>query len=170
MMARVAQYEFASGARFQAGAKADDANAVGNRLEELRQKFKGELTPKDVVEDARSHNSPLHTYFEWNDSAAAEQYRLQQARALIRAVVAVVVNEEEPAKRVQAFVHVPEAGAPHYRRVDHAMSQERTRDMVLRQAFREFRAWQKRYEDIAELAELFEAGRALFERNPSLRE
>jgi hypothetical protein len=167
---RIAKYEFADGARLQSGAKVEDADAVGTHLEMLRQKFKGELTPKDVIDDARGHNSPLHTFFEWNDGKAAEQYRLQQARGLIRAVVAVVVSAGTPAQRVQAFVHIPEGGTPHYRSVDHAMSQERTRDMVLQQAFREFRAWQKRYEHLAELADLFTAGTKLLERIPSLKE
>lgn len=167
---RVARYEFAEGARLHSGAKAEDADAVGHRLEALREQYKGELTPADVVADARSRNSPLHCFFEWSDTKAADAYRLQQARGLIRAVVAVVVSAGTPAQRMQAFVHVNDPGAPHYRSVDHAMSQERTRDMVLMQAFKEFRAWQKRYEHLAELADLFTAGTKLLERLPQLRE
>lgn len=167
---KIAKYEFADGARLQPGAKAEDADAVGQHLEMLRQKFKGELTPGDVVSDAKNHNSPLHSFFEWSDTEAAQQFRLQQARGLIRAVVAVVVSAGTPAQRVQAFVHIPESGAPHYRATDHAMSQERTRDMVLRQAFREFRAWQKRYEHLEELADLFKAGSQVLERIPQFKE
>lgn len=167
---KIAKYEFAEGARLQSGANIDDANAVGTHLEMLREKFKGELTPADVIADAKSHNSPLHSFFEWSDTKAAEQYRLQQARGLIRAVVAVVVSAGVPAQRMQAFVHIAEAGTPHYRSVDHAMSSERTREMVLRQAFKEFRAWQKRYEHLEELADLFKAGTEMLERIPQLRD
>lgn len=167
---KIAKYEISETARLQSGAKIEDANAVGQRLEELRVKFKGELTPADVVDDAKSKNSPLHSFFEWSDTAAAQQYRLQQARGLIRAVVAVVTSKEEPAKRMQAFVHVPESGAPHYRATDHALASERTREMILRQAYREFRAWQKRYEHLEELSDLFKVGSELLERNPALRE
>jgi hypothetical protein len=167
---RIAKYEFAEGARLQPGAKADDADAIGQHLETLRVKYKGELTPADVVADAKGHNSPLHSFFEWSDSEAAQQYRLQQARGLIRAVVAVIVSDDAPAKRTQAFVHIADPGAPHYRAVDQAMSSERTREMVLRQAFKEFRAWQKRYEHLEELADLFKAGTNLVERIPQLRD
>lgn len=167
---KIAKYEFAEGARLHPGAKEDAADAVGQHLEGLRERFKGELTPKDVVDDARNHNSPLHPFFEWSDTKAAEQYRLQQARGLIRAVVAVVTSPGTPAQRVQAFVHIPEGGTPHYRATDHAMSQERTREMVLRQAFKEFRAWQKRYEHLEELADLFKAGSKVLERIPKLKE
>lgn len=167
---QIAQYEFKPDCRLQAGAKLDDANAVGQHLELLRQKFKGELTPADVVADARNHNSPLHSFFEWSDSEAAEQWRLQQARGLIRAVVAVVVDNQEPAKRIQAFVHVPDSEAPHYRATDHAMSQEQTREMILRQAWKEYRSWKKRYEHLEELADLFKAEGKVLKRIPQLRE
>lgn len=167
---QIAKYEFAEGARLQSGAKTEDADAVGQHLEMLRTKFKGELTPKDVVEDARSNNSPLHTFFEWDDSAAAEQYRLQQARGLIRAVVAVITNDNEPAKRMQAFVHVPESGAPHYRATDIAMSQERTREMILRQAWKEYQAWKKRYQHLEELGDMFKAENKVLKRIPLLRD
>jgi hypothetical protein len=167
---QIAKYEFTEGCRLQAGAKLDDADAVGQHLEMLREKCKGELTPADVVSDARNHNSPLHSFFEWDESAAAEQWRLQQARGLIRAVVAVIVDNEQPARRMQAFVHVPESGAPHYRATDHAMSQERTRDMILRQAWKEYRSWKKRYEHLEELADLFKAEDKVLKRVPQLRE
>lgn len=39
-----------------------------------------EITPEQVLEKARDEQSELHKCFEWNDSIAAEKYRLQQAR------------------------------------------------------------------------------------------
>lgn len=51
-------FEFAEGSRLKPGA-VQDAKAVGDHLEMLRKQFKGELTPKDVVDDARHDNSPL---------------------------------------------------------------------------------------------------------------
>lgn len=152
---RIGGYEFTDGARFQAGAKGD-AKAVGEHLELLRQQFKGELTPKDVLDDARHDNSPLHTFFEWNDGEAAEAYRLQQARGLIRSVVAIYVREDAPAVRTRAYVHVPEPSAPHYRDAGHAMQQTKTRQMVLTRAWSELAAWRKRYKDLKEFSDLFD--------------
>ncbi|MFC2252507.1 hypothetical protein ACETRX_22920 [Labrys portucalensis] len=153
---RIAAFEFAEGARFQAGAT-QDANVVGHHIELLRQQYQGELTPEDVVNDARNNNSPLHSFFEWNDGAAAEQYRLQQARGLIRAVVAVYVRDDKPAARMRAYVHIPEKGSPHYRETSHAMSQQDTRDIVLQRAWKEFQEWKRRYQDLAEFANIFTA-------------
>jgi hypothetical protein len=151
---KIGAYEFAENSRFQSGAVLN-AGEVGKHLELLRQQAKGELTPKDVVDDARNHNSPLHSFFEWNDGDAAEQWRLQQARGLIRSVVAIYVDDTQPAVRTRAYVHINEPEAPHYRDASHAMTQKKTRDMVLQRAWRELQAWRKRYQDLKELAGVF---------------
>lgn len=154
---RVGGYEFADGARFQPGARIDDPKLVGEHIDFLRKQQKGELTPQDVLADAKNPNSPLHSFFEWSDTAAAEQYRLQQARGLIRAVVAVYVSDDKPAVRTRAYVHIPEPSAPHYRSADQAMSTKKTRDLVLQRAWREFQQWKARYKDLKEFSTLFEA-------------
>lgn len=60
--------------------------AIEERLERIRLRNNGVLTPEAVVADAASKSSPLHSEFEWNDKRAAHQYRLDQARELIRKV------------------------------------------------------------------------------------
>lgn len=153
---KIARFEFADGARFQSGEHAD-AEVVGARIEELRKKLKGEITPQDVVDDARKAKSPLHSFFEWDDSSAAEAYRLQQARGLIRSVVAIYTHPDRPATKARAYVHISESGTPHYRELSHAMSQAGTRDMVLQTAWRELSGWRQRYRDLREFAEVFDA-------------
>lgn len=152
---RIGSFEFAEGARFQAGAN-KDAKAVGAHLELLRKQCKGELTPEDVVADAKHDNSPLHSFFEWDDTAAAHKHRLAQARGLIRAVVAVYVSDDKPAVRQKAYVHINEPDAPHYRESGHAMSQRKTRQLVLQRAWRELQDWKRRYKDLREFSELFD--------------
>lgn len=152
---KIAGFEFSEGSRFQPGAHAD-AKAVGEHLEFLRQQCKGELTPKDVLDDARNDNSPLHSFFEWSDSEAAEAFRLQQARGLIRSVVAIYTSADKPALRTKMFVHVPEAGTPHYRETSHAMSQTKTRTLVLQRAWNELQSWRRRYADLKEFADLID--------------
>lgn len=152
---RIAGYEFSDGARFQPGAtKTSDPNTVGQHLNFLREQCKGELTPPDVVKDARNPNSPLHPFFEWDDSEAAEQYRLQQARGLIRAVVAIYRSDDKPDRKMKAYVHVREPGANHYRETQHALSLSKTREAVLRRAWEELMAWKRRYKDLEEFAQL----------------
>ena len=46
----------------------------------------GVLTCEAVVREARAKSSPLHGYFTWDDSRAAERYRLIEAGRLIATV------------------------------------------------------------------------------------
>jgi hypothetical protein len=41
------------------------------------------ITVDDVLADALNDESPLHSYFEWDDAAAGEKYRRVQAYSLI---------------------------------------------------------------------------------------
>ena len=65
----------------------------------------GVLTPSAVVESARDEGSPLHDKFEWDDGVAAEAWRLEQARRLIRTVKVVVETTERTLKTVQYVRH-----------------------------------------------------------------
>jgi hypothetical protein len=61
-----------------------------------------------VVEAARDPNSPLHSAFTWDDAEAAEQYRLAQARVLLRRV-RVEIETGTRLIRVPYFTRDPEA-------------------------------------------------------------
>lgn len=82
-----------------------DPQVVGETLECIREK-RGRLTARDVVEEARPEGHTLHRYFEWDDNKAAENYRADQARHLIRSVVVIEAPDVGEVKPVRAFVHV----------------------------------------------------------------
>lgn len=151
------EYAWRDGARLQKGARVP-AQAVGERLERLRAGAGGELVPEAVVEDARDPASPLHSLFEWDDAEAAHQHRLSQARAMIRAVVVRYRAEPEDGPRsIVAFVNVKEGDRQYYTSVAAAMSDPGRRAIVLRQAWEDFQALRKRYQNLAEFAALFAA-------------
>ncbi len=55
--------------------------------EEIREELlylrdKGKLTPEDAVRRARRSSNPMHSEFEWDDTVAGHQHRLDQARHL----------------------------------------------------------------------------------------
>jgi len=68
------------------------------------------LTPETVVEAARDPRSPLHSQFEWDDEAAGEAYRIQQARALIKRVRVDVVRADQTVIHAPVFVRAPSGG------------------------------------------------------------
>ena len=81
----------------------DEAAAELKRMEDKR----GRLTPQEIVEAARPEDSILHGCFEWDDGKAAEAWRLEQARELIRRVKIEVVVEERTIRTV-AYVRDPD--------------------------------------------------------------
>jgi hypothetical protein len=84
----------------------DTAKIEAIRVELHKLDKKGELTPNAVVDAARDIESPMHSWFQWDDAEAAHSYRLDQARALIRRVTVVVTNEIHSI--VPIFVRNPE--------------------------------------------------------------
>ncbi len=74
-------------------------------LTQIAKRNGGRLMVDDVLAEAKSGSSPLHRHFEWDDTEAAEQYRRQQARALIQRCRIQLV-ETEPVQ-IRAFVSLP---------------------------------------------------------------
>src|SRR3990167_2956704 len=62
------------------------------------------LIPEAVVKRAENPKSPLHEYFEWNDTAAAQAYRIIQAGELIRSCK-LIVHKGEIGYQLPAWVH-----------------------------------------------------------------
>ena len=81
------------------GANADVTDALATLY-----RRHGRLRDHDVVETARDRASVLHGLFEWDDAAAAEKYRLEQAQGLIRRVRVQIVAGEKRVVRVRAYV------------------------------------------------------------------
>ena len=64
----------------------------------------GVLNPESVVDAARNPNSSMHGQFNWDDSEAAHQYRISQARALIKRVKVNVIRADDAVVRVSSFI------------------------------------------------------------------
>lgn len=68
----------------------------------------GKLTPANVVKAGEDPTSPLHGFFTWDDEAAAEKHRLNEARDLIRAVK-IRVEYTDRMVTAPCYVHDPRA-------------------------------------------------------------
>jgi len=107
--------------------KLNDYAAVLRELE-----TSGELTPEGVVEHARSEDSPIHHLFEWDDDRAAHQYRIEQARELIRSVRVTVTVNERPIT-VPNYVRDPSkaGGEQGYKAVSTISDDDQKRDTLM---------------------------------------
>jgi hypothetical protein len=134
---------------------------VRDVLLDLREQEGGLLKPRSVVEAARDENSPLHHFFEWDDGAAAEAFRLVQAEGLIRRVKIAIVREGRGGRDLSLSVTREYQSRPSmrsigYESVQDIMSDPDKKQEMLDQAFRELTAFEKRYRDLEELSSLFE--------------
>lgn len=81
-----------------------DADIIGPELERISEQ--GKATPKEIVDQARPEDSPLHPYFNWNDDSAAEAYRRWQARQLSRSIIIEVATDKGRSLDAPAFYSV----------------------------------------------------------------
>ena len=131
-------------------------NRVKAELDKLA--VDGKLTAQAVVDAAREESSPLHGYFEWDDNKAANEYRLLQARKLIRVVVQPCEPlDNQPMHVYQSLVTdrvVPGGG---YRTTEAILSTEAWRNTLLEQAKRELVGVRNKYASLTELAKVWTA-------------
>lgn len=131
------------------------AEIAGAELERIRNANDGKLIQAHVIDAARSNNSPLHSCFEWDNTKAAHQWRLEQAGQLIRSLVVIVEQEnEEKSPPLRAFVNVTKDEERAYTSLAHAMSDDELRQQLINQAWTELRAWKQRYGELKEFAKL----------------
>jgi hypothetical protein len=113
-----------------------------------------EITPENVLERARDEKSELHKCFEWDDSVAAEKYRLTQARMLIQLFV-VKSDDEERTYHPRIFQVTSERNK--YERATFFIRNPDEYSVLLGRAKKELHDFQTRYKEIAELETVNEA-------------
>lgn len=160
-------YKAAEGSRLSD----EQAQQYGERIELINEKNNGIVTPADVLNDARSKKSPLHNFFDWDDTKAAEKWRGQQASYLLR-TIHVVVKDNGEGEEVRAFYNVnvipqgQEDRVRAYVTLPRVLSEADLRQQVVAQALRQLRAWQEKYKRYKEFADVF---RAIEEADKQLR-
>jgi len=131
------------------------AAAAGAELDRLRRA--GPVTPAAVVDAARDPDSPLHPAFCWDDTAAAEAYRRDQARTLLHSIrVTVAGGAGGPPQVVYLSVSTREEGRA-YLPAAEVMSDVEYRRQAVAEAWAALEGWRRRHAHLTELAGVFEA-------------
>lgn len=115
------------------------------------------ITPEVVVTEAQDPTSPLHQHFTWDDTEAAEKYRLAEAQALIRRYKIVVHKSPDEKVRVRAFSNVPDGDGSKYVPTEEAMADPARRQFVFEQATKELAQLRRKYEALIEFDEVLKA-------------
>ena len=135
-------------------------------LKRIAKQSGGVIKPESVVDAARPESSPLHSRFTWDDTEAAEQYRLWQARTLIRTQIKYI-EVEGKATPFRVFVSLTpdrEEESGGYRVTANVLNDKDMRAQMLRDAMDEMRRFEAKYAGLKELAELFAASRKVREQ------
>lgn len=117
-------YEFKESCHF-----GGDPQAVGEKLHSLR-KSRGQLTPTEVMKEARRASSILHRYFEWDNRKAGEKFRLEQARVLITSIVTISMEGTET-ESIRSFVKINNSFEP----IEIVMSDSVMREQALSEVY-----------------------------------
>ena len=138
-------YKWKEGAQHKVSAQI--AGEVCAELEE-----RGELNAQNLVNVSRPEDAPLHDEFEWDDDVAAELYRKTQAGSIIRHLA---VNTETKAP-VRAFFNL-EIRSNQFESIQAIIREEDKYSKLLKQALNELEAFQRKYQILTELQEIFDA-------------
>ena len=168
LSAYVSKYSWKSGYNYK-----KSADVVGKVLTEIEERD-GSVTSKSFLEYSRPEDSETHDMFEWDDTIAAEKYRLAQSGRIINQLqievvysgdssprdVEVEVNRTERFKKVSAFVNVvPKTvkGSAVFTNTLSALRDKEKRVQVLKNALAELESFKARYESLEELSGVMDA-------------
>lgn len=139
-------YQWKSASRIKA-----DAQTAGEVCEQL-EKTVG-LTAKSLLDASRPEDAPLHNEFEWNDTIAAERYREDQARYIIRSLC--VAPEQKEDLPVRAFFTI--APEQPYENINRILVNPEKRSSLFEMAFAEFKSFETKYSAVTEFQPIFTA-------------
>ena len=128
-----------------------DAQLVAQEIDDIGDKF----TCQQIVDKARDSSTELHKCFEWNDSVAAEKYRLKQAQQVVAHLVIVRNNDNnEPEKTNVRMIVNDGQGNNTYTPIRLVVRKQDEYERLLERAKEELRAFKKKYASISELEEI----------------
>ncbi len=131
------------------------AQTAGEELERIYAEH-GTIAPKQIVNESRDEQAPLHPVFEWDDDIAAEKYRETQAGMLVRAIVQVEEDAEpEKALPVRAFVHIHTQ--ENYKPYSIVVNIPEEMDILLEDAYRDLEKFRRKYGNLVQMRKVNDA-------------
>lgn len=137
------------------------AQIVGEHIEQLSAEYET-ITPQLLVDNARPEGAVMHPLYEWDDSIAAEKYRVQQSTHIMSELVIVHVEEtdvDEDDKKpvmVRAFHSVSNhRETANYQPIAKIIENEEMESQVLQNARKDLESFQRKYQGLIDIKALF---------------
>lgn len=123
------------------------------------------LTTEVIVGAATPPESPLHRFFEWDDTKAAHKFRKRQAGHLLRFIEVVRPDGSKPLSREYSvaksnFAHAPkQSGRPFITTTQAREAGTPDRQRMKQKALQEARDWRDKYRALGfmEFSPIFDA-------------
>lgn len=138
----------ATGTRFRA-----DAQKCYEEIMEICDGIKS-ASPQAILEKARDESTELHKCFTWDDSIAAEKWRITEARLVTRQLVIKEVEVPKDRPEVRLFYKTDNESG--YKPTEIIVQKEDEYKQLLANAYRELRAFKAKYSMLKELQEIFD--------------
>lgn len=132
--------------------KGIDAQTVADEIADIGES----ATAEQIVDKAKDENTELHKCFTWDDEAAAEKYRIIEARQIVRCLVREELPDAKndmPPLRVFYKTNNGE-GYKHIERT--IIKKEDEYQALLARAMMELRAFKAKYSMLEELREILD--------------
>jgi hypothetical protein len=152
---------------------------ISEELTYIQELNRGLLDPAKVVEYAENPKTLLHSKFEWDDSKCGIEYRLWQARQIIRLELVVIKDDNygkvhmfniksdkdeygDEGKITRKFVslknnRISTSTTHGYRNIVDVLSDEELRKQLLEDAKNDMRIFRRKYDSLNALAKVFSA-------------
>ena len=134
------------------------AQKAGEYIHDISEKENG-ITAERLLELSRDENALMHKCFEWDDTKAAEKYRLKQSGQIINGIVVVAINDK-PVEKIRAFASVTsrahsETGV--FKAIARVFSEADSKKIMLENALMELEMFKKKYQTLTELEDVIAA-------------
>lgn len=136
----------------------ENTKAIDKELSAIERAHAGFLKAEAVVNYARNPRTALHKRFEWDDTKAAHQHRLAQAREIIRTRIyrLETAGRELPMKVYVSLVPDQQQPGGGYRKMVDVLSDKAQREQLLLQCADDMRRFRARYQRLKEVVALCE--------------
>lgn len=124
-----------------------DSQRVAEEIAEIGE----EVTARQIVDRARDASAELHKCFDWNDTTAAEKYRLHQATIITSQLIVRRTEQEKQEERppLRVFHKVEPSGG--YKPIQTIVTREDEYQKLLQRAYAELHAFKVKYSGLQEL-------------------
>lgn len=130
-----------------------DAQKCYEEIQEIGE----EVKPEQVVKRAKDKSSELHKCFDWDNTIAAEKWRLNQARSVLNHLVVIKHEVDDPKSepiQFRVMMKNDRSELSGYKQTIVMVKDEDEYRKLLNQAYEELRAFKQKYQCLSELSEI----------------